>query len=57
MDPLAGTVLDARREQAFPVLAPGEVERLRRFGEARRYADGEAVARRPVSPASAWACC
>ena len=45
MDPLAGTVLEARREQAFPVLAPAEIERLRRFGEARRYADGDIVAR------------
>jgi thioredoxin reductase (NADPH) len=37
--------LDTRREQMFPVLAPGEVARLRRFGEPRAYAAGEAVTR------------
>ena len=30
-----------RYEQAFPTLTPQEIERLRRFGEARRFADGE----------------
>jgi thioredoxin reductase (NADPH) len=32
---------DARREQMFPKFSPAEIERLRRFGEPRRYAAGE----------------
>jgi len=36
---------DPRREQMFPTLEPTEVERLRRFGEPRRYAAGEALVR------------
>jgi thioredoxin reductase (NADPH) len=35
--------LEARRAQAFPVLAPDEIERMRRFGTLRRYAAGEHV--------------
>jgi thioredoxin reductase (NADPH) len=35
------TTMDYRREQIFPRLEPGEIDRLRRFGEARRYAGGE----------------
>ncbi len=31
----------ARFEQAFPTLTRAEIERLRRFGEVRRFADGE----------------
>src|SRR6202521_3075855 len=34
---------DTRRRQIFPKLEPGEIDRLRRFGEVRRYAAGEAV--------------
>ncbi len=30
-----------RPEQTFPALAPAEIERLRHFGELRRYKDGE----------------
>ena len=33
--------LEARRAQAFPVLASDEIERVRRFGTTRRYADRE----------------
>ena len=33
--------VEARRAQAFPTLAPAEVERMRRFGTVRRYAEGE----------------
>ena len=33
----------ARYEQAFPTLTPQEIERLRRFGEVRRFADGETL--------------
>jgi thioredoxin reductase (NADPH) len=37
----AVSVLNKRREQAFPRLTPAEVDRLRRFGAIRRSADGE----------------
>lgn len=33
----------ARYAQAFPTLTPKEIERLRRFGEVRRFADAEAL--------------
>ena len=33
--------IDRRRNQAFPVLAPRDIERLRRFGELRRFHDGD----------------
>jgi thioredoxin reductase (NADPH) len=33
----------ARYEQTFPTLTPAEIDRLRRFGSNRRYADGEAL--------------
>ncbi|WP_374574717.1 FAD-dependent oxidoreductase [Phenylobacterium sp.] len=36
---------DARREQIFPTLSPQELERVRPFGEPRRFAVGEALAR------------
>ena len=39
------SVLDTRREQMFPVLAQAEIDRLRRFGEQRRFAKGEYLAR------------
>jgi thioredoxin reductase (NADPH) len=35
------SVLDNRRGQAFFALTPAEIERMRRFGTARHYADGE----------------
>jgi thioredoxin reductase (NADPH) len=34
---------DARREQRFPVLTPAQLDRLRRFGQPRTFAAGEAV--------------
>src|SRR5258706_4100237 len=37
------STIDTRREQMFPKLAPQEIDRLRRFGEVRRYAAGEAL--------------
>ncbi|MEP9374927.1 FAD-dependent oxidoreductase [Mesorhizobium sp. KR1-2] len=43
---MAATVsptLDARRDQMFLVLADADIERIRRFGEARSYASGERV--------------
>jgi thioredoxin reductase (NADPH) len=35
------STLDARRDQIYPRLEPGEIERLRRFGELRRFSAGE----------------
>ncbi|MEI9964653.1 MAG: cyclic nucleotide-binding domain-containing protein [Caulobacteraceae bacterium] len=35
----------ARRDQMYPTLTPAEIDRLRRFGEARTYAPGEALVR------------
>src|SRR5260370_28525456 len=32
-----------RLEQTFPVLTASEIARMRRFGEVRRYKDGEAL--------------
>jgi thioredoxin reductase (NADPH) len=39
------SVLVTRREQAFPILTPQEIDRLRHFGETRRYKPGEYLAR------------
>jgi thioredoxin reductase (NADPH) len=35
--------LEARRAQVFPVLTQSEIDRLRRFGAVRHWADGEAI--------------
>ena len=35
------STIDSRDEQMFPKLTPHEIDRLRRFGEVRRYASGE----------------
>ena len=35
--------MDSRDEHVFPKLKPQEIDRLRRFGEVRRYAPGEAL--------------
>jgi thioredoxin reductase (NADPH) len=37
------STIDNRNEQMFPKLTPNEIDRLRRFGEVRRYAPGEAL--------------
>src|ERR1700726_1852677 len=37
------STIDTRREQMFPRLTPHEIDRLRRFGEVRRYAAGDAL--------------
>jgi thioredoxin reductase (NADPH) len=37
------STIDTRREQMFPKLTPQEIDRLRRFGEVRCYAPGEAL--------------
>ena len=36
-------VTETRREQVFPTLEPGEIERLRRFGAPRTFSAGEAL--------------
>jgi thioredoxin reductase (NADPH) len=36
-------MIEARRDQMFPVLAPAEIDRLMRFGERRSYAAGERI--------------
>ncbi len=41
---ISASIIDTRGEQMFPTLEPREVDRLRRFGKVRRYADGEALA-------------
>jgi len=38
-------VTETRREQMFPTLEPAEVDRLRRFGQRRRFANGEPLVR------------
>ena len=38
----APSIIDTRRHQMFPTLAPAEIERLRRFGVPRSYGTGEA---------------
>jgi thioredoxin reductase (NADPH) len=37
------STIDSRREQMFPKLTPQEIDRLRRFGENRHYAPGDAL--------------
>jgi thioredoxin reductase (NADPH) len=37
------STIDTRREQMFPKLTPHEIDRLRRFGQVRRYAAGETL--------------
>jgi thioredoxin reductase (NADPH) len=37
------SIRDTRGEQMFLALTPGQVDRLRRFGEIRRYGEGDAV--------------
>jgi thioredoxin reductase (NADPH) len=37
------STIDTRREQMFPKLNPGEIDRIRRVGLVRRYAAGEAL--------------
>src|SRR4030088_570899 len=37
------STIHSRHEQMFPKLTPQEIDRLRRFGEVRHYAAGEAL--------------
>lgn len=41
----APSVTKTRHDQMFPALEPAAIERLRHFGEARAFKDGEALAR------------
>jgi len=44
MVPRNPSIIEARREQAFPILEPAEIERMRRFGTCRSYKSGEILA-------------
>ena len=39
------SIIETRRVQMFPTLERAEIERVRRFGEARSYGAGEALAK------------
>ena len=39
------TIIDTRRDQMFPALAPAEIERIRHFGHVQSFAAGEMLAR------------
>jgi len=39
------SIIDTRRPQMFPILADAEIARVRRFGETRSYAAGDALAK------------
>jgi thioredoxin reductase (NADPH) len=39
------TIMDTRRDQMFPTLSEADIDRLRRFGQVRRFAAGEALVR------------
>ena len=42
---MPASTLELRRDQMFPVLEPGEIERLRRFGTVATYTKGESLFR------------
>ena len=44
MATLKQSIIEARRDQAFPVLEPVEIERIRRFGTVRSYGSDEVLA-------------
>jgi thioredoxin reductase (NADPH) len=41
----SASIIDTRRDQMYPTLAPSEIERVRRFGKMRAFAPGEALAK------------
>ena len=41
--PTVAALVGTRADQTYPVLEPTQIERLRRFGEVRSWADGEAM--------------
>ena len=46
--PTPNTALASRFHQMFPVLSLAEIDRIRRFGEIRRFPDGELLCERAV---------
>jgi thioredoxin reductase (NADPH) len=44
------SIIEARRDQMFPILEPSEIERIRRFAEIRSYGQGEAFAKAGQDP-------
>ena len=38
-------IIESRREQMFPTLSDGDIDRLRRFGDMRRYPVGSFAAK------------
>jgi len=45
MSAITSSIIDTRRHQMFPTLEAAEIERLRRFGNVRTFAGGNALAR------------
>src|SRR5882672_3282026 len=43
MNPAISSTIEARRAQTFPLLTADEIERMRRFGKPRRFAEGEPI--------------
>ncbi|TGP45465.1 cyclic nucleotide-binding domain-containing protein [bacterium M00.F.Ca.ET.230.01.1.1] len=43
MAPFVSPTIAARRDQMFPILTDADIDRMRRFGEARAYAAGEHI--------------
>src|SRR6202048_3301744 len=43
MPPSERPLIEARRDQMFPVLEPAEIDRLARFGQRKSYAAGESI--------------
>ena len=43
--PVVNQTIETRRAQMFPILGPGEVDRLRRFGRAETYPAGTAISK------------
>ena len=39
------SIIESRRDQMFPILAPSEIERIRRYGSVRRFSAGESLAK------------
>src|SRR5437016_5364136 len=39
------SIIDTRRDQMFPTLAASDIERVRRFGQKRAFAPGDALAK------------
>jgi len=44
------SIIETRRHQMFPILEPGEIERVRRFGEVRQSGIGWRAPRAAMPP-------